>query len=192
MKFDVCTGAFVAGLDAGLVYNEFPLMGGRLIPPTSELFDPHYAVNRGDPSLRASKTSSFALWRNFFENPTTVQFDHRVLATTTFISVVSLFMFVRRPHIKAALPPTTYRLIKGTMHMAFLQVALGISTLVYLVPIHLAATHQAGSLVLLTLALASGASLRRPGKVARELLKRGRVAGQFTKPANPVAPVMVK
>ena len=75
------------------------------------------------------------------------------------------------------------------MHMAFLQVALGISTLVYLVPIHLAATHQAGSLVLLTLALASGASLRRPGKVARELLKKGRVAGQFTKP---VAPVLTK
>lgn len=155
-------------------------MGGRLVPPTSELLDPHYATNRGGD--KASKSSSFALWRNFFENPTTVQFDHRVLATTTFLSIVSLFLYVRRPGVKAALPPTTYRLIKGSMHMSFLQVALGISTLVYLVPIHLAATHQAGSLVLLSLVLASGASLRRPGKVATELLRKGGKLGQFTAP----------
>ena len=62
---------------------------------------------------------------------------------TTFTSIVSLFLFVRRPSIAMHLPPTTVRLIKGTMHMSFLQVALGISTLIYLVPIHLAATHQA-------------------------------------------------
>lgn len=55
--------------------------------------------------------------------------------------------------------------------MSLLQVSLGISTLIYLVPIPLASAHQAGSLVLLTLALAAGASMRRPGKVARELLK---------------------
>ena len=55
--------------------------------------------------------------------------------------------------------------------MSILQVALGISTLLYLVPTHLAATHQAGSLVLLTLMLGVGASLRRPGKVAREVMK---------------------
>ena len=56
--------------------------------------------------------------------------------------------------------------------MSLLQVSLGISTLIYLVPIPLASAHQAGSLVLLTLALAAGASLRRPGKVARELLTK--------------------
>lgn len=37
------SGAFVAGLDAGLVYNEFPTMGGRLVPPGEELMDPRYA-----------------------------------------------------------------------------------------------------------------------------------------------------
>ena len=62
--------------------------------------------------------------------------------------------------------------------MSLLQVSLGISTLIYLVPIPLASAHQAGSLVLLTLALAAGASIRRPGKVAREMLKvRGIKAG---------------
>ena len=52
-------GALVAGLDAGLVYNEFPLMGGRVIPT----------------DLLALKPT----WLNFLENPTTVQFDHRYL-----------------------------------------------------------------------------------------------------------------
>lgn len=163
------SGAFVAGLDAGLVYNEFPLMGGRLVPPSSELIAPNYS----------RKPDGSDWWRNMFENPVTVQFDHRVLAITTFTSIVSLFLYVRRPSVKPHLPPTAYRLIKGTMHMSVLQVALGISTLVYMVPIHLAATHQAGSLVLLTLALASGASLRRPGKVASELLKLKK-GGAFT------------
>ena len=63
-------GAFVAGLDAGLLYNEFPLMGGRLAPPADELFDPAYAKNSDRSDL---------WWRSIFENPTTVQFDHRCL-----------------------------------------------------------------------------------------------------------------
>lgn len=46
-------------------------MGGRLIPPTSELIDDNYSRKKLDGSSSA--------WRNFFENPTTVQFDHRVL-----------------------------------------------------------------------------------------------------------------
>ncbi len=63
-------GAFVAGLDAGLLYNEFPLMGGRLAPPADELMSRAYAK---------SVDGSDLWWRNLFENPTTVQFDHRVL-----------------------------------------------------------------------------------------------------------------
>jgi len=63
-------GAFVAGLDAGLVYNEFPLMGGRLVPPADELLSTEYAK-------KLDKSDKW--WRNIFENPTTVQFDHRVL-----------------------------------------------------------------------------------------------------------------
>ena len=63
-------GAFVAGLDAGLLYNEFPLMGGRIAPPLDELFSAAYAMNAD---------GSDVWWRNIFENPTTVQFDHRIL-----------------------------------------------------------------------------------------------------------------
>lgn len=66
------SGAFVAGLDAGLVYNEFPTMGGRLIPSTSELMDNRYAkkIDGGD-----------RWWRNMLENPVTAQFDHRIFVS---------------------------------------------------------------------------------------------------------------
>jgi heme A synthase len=73
-----CIGAFVAGLDAGLLYNEFPLMGGRLSPPKDELFDPAYAKKEDRSDL---------WWRNVLENPITVQFNHRCL--------VRSFLFVR-------------------------------------------------------------------------------------------------
>ncbi|GAA6064592.1 hypothetical protein JCM10212_003768 [Sporobolomyces blumeae] len=159
------SGALVAGLDAGLINNEWPLMGGSLHPPWYELNKDFYC-RKADKSDR---------WRNLFENPTTAQFDHRMLAYTTFLSVVSLFAYARRPHVRAHLPPTTFRLIKASLHMSLLQVALGISTLLYLVPVPLAATHQAGSLVLLSLVLATGATIRRPGRVAQEVLKVRRI-----------------
>lgn len=165
-------------------------MGGGLHPGMAELNKDFYC-RKADKSDR---------WRNVTENPTTVQFDHRMLvrcallllsffhalsltrqlcplpraaqAYTTFLSVVSLFAYARRPHIRSQLPPSTYRLIKASLHMSVLQVALGISTLLYLVPTHLAATHQAGSLVLLSLVLAAGATLRRPGsRVAQEAMR---------------------
>ena len=55
------SGAFVAGLDAGLTYNTYPKMAGRWIPSDVMSFSPK--------------------WKNFFENPTTVQFDHRLLVS---------------------------------------------------------------------------------------------------------------
>jgi cytochrome c oxidase assembly protein subunit 15 len=151
-------------------------MGDQLVPPRDELLDARYA--------RAPDGSDM-LWRNVLENPTTVQFDHRVLAITTFLSTAALFLYARRlprggvvvPGSAAAvagLPPATLRLVKGAFHMAILQAALGISTLVYLVPIPLASAHQAGSLVLLTLCVAAGASLRRPGRAARQWLQARR------------------
>lgn len=70
-------GAFVAGLDAGLIYNEFPTMGGGIIPPLGELMSPFYAH---------AKDNSDMFWRNIFENPTTVQFDHRVLVSIFSVS----------------------------------------------------------------------------------------------------------
>ena len=67
------SGAFVAGLDAGLVYNEFPTMGGRLVPPNEELMDPRYGKR---------KDGGDRWWRNLLENPVTAQFDHRLLVST--------------------------------------------------------------------------------------------------------------
>ena len=73
---NVCIGALVAGLDAGLLYNEFPLMGGRLAPPADELFDTAYAKKADGSDL---------WWRNILENPTTVQFDHRCLVSVFYL-----------------------------------------------------------------------------------------------------------
>jgi len=152
------SGAFVAGLDAGLLYNEFPLMGGRLSPPRDELFDPAYAKKDDKSDL---------WWRNVLENPITVQFNHRCLAITTYVSTGLLFASSLNPGMKAALTPMAKRLVKSAFLMANVQVALGISTLLYLVPIPLAALHQAGSVALLTTTIHLLLSLRRPGAAAR-------------------------
>ncbi|TFK29220.1 electron transfer protein 1 [Coprinopsis marcescibilis] len=152
------SGAFVAGLDAGLLYNEFPLMGGRLAPPTAELFDPAYAKSADKSDL---------WWRNIFENPTTVQFDHRVLATTTYIAAAALYAQTFKPAVRAALPPLTRTAITAAFAMANVQVLLGITTLLYLVPVPLAALHQAGSVMLLSAMVHVLITLRRPGAAAR-------------------------
>jgi len=164
------SGAFVAGLDAGLVYNEFPKMGDRCVPPTTELLSPAYAKNPDGSDL---------WWRNIFENPTTVQFDHRVLATTTYISSLALFAQTLRPSIRTLLPPITRTAAAIAFTFVNIQVLLGISTLIYLVPVPLAAAHQAGSVALLGSMLYLLGTLRRPGVVAR-MWRKVRV-GQKTK-----------
>ncbi|EIW82484.1 electron transfer protein 1 [Coniophora puteana RWD-64-598 SS2] len=151
------SGAFVAGLDAGLVYNEFPLMGGRLVPPTDELFATAYAKSADGSDL----------WRNIFENPTTVQFNHRVLATATYISTWLLWAQSRNPAMRAVLPPLARVSINAALAMANVQVLLGLATLLYMVPIPIAASHQAGSVALLSTMVHLLVSLRRPGMAAR-------------------------
>ncbi|KAJ7047668.1 electron transfer protein 1 [Mycena alexandri] len=151
------SGVFVAGLDAGLVYNEWPLMGGRLAPPTEELFSPAYAKNENKSDL----------WWNIFENPTTVQFDHRVLATTTYTGIALLFAQTFRSAWRMTLPPLAITGVRAAFAMANVQVLLGISTLLYMVPVPLAAAHQAGSVLLLSAMLQLLAALRRPSAAAR-------------------------
>ncbi|KAF7978321.1 hypothetical protein HWV62_937 [Athelia sp. TMB] len=150
--------AFVAGLDAGLVYNEFPYMGENLVPPTNELFAPVYAKRPDRSDL---------WWRNMLENPTTVQFDHRVLAVSTYLATTAMFLHSLRPSMRAILP----RVTRGAVHAAFamvnVQVALGITTLLYLVPVPLAAAHQAGSVALLSTMVFLVGSLRKPSAAAR-------------------------
>ncbi|KAF8609258.1 cytochrome oxidase assembly [Ceratobasidium sp. AG-I] len=152
------SGAFVAGLDAGLVYNEFPTMGGRLAPPREELMNPVYAQKSDKSDL---------WWRNMLENPSTVQLNHRVLALTTYLSTTLLFIHSRRASLRSLLPAQTRRLATLAFGLVNLQAALGITTLLYLVPIPLAASHQAGSVALLTAVTALAMSLRKPGRAAR-------------------------
>jgi cytochrome c oxidase assembly protein subunit 15 len=125
----ILSGGFVAGLKAGLAYNTFPLMDGHWIPEVIFMQTP--------------------LWRNFFENIATVQFDHRLLATLVFISVIVLWLAARRHSLPAAVNTGMQLMLAATL----LQVGLGISTLLLHVPVALAATHQAGALLLLTAAL---------------------------------------
>jgi cytochrome c oxidase assembly protein subunit 15 len=127
------------------------MMGNGLIPPTTELLNPYY-THSAEPSIFS------LIMRNIGENPVLAQLDHRVLAVTTF-ALVSLAWIsaIRRP-----LPKTVKQGMHAVMGFAVVQVSLGIATLVYLVPTHLAATHQAGSLALLTAALVLSSRLRAP------------------------------
>lgn len=149
-------------------------MGDRIVPPLGDLFSPLYARDKVD--LRD------LYWRNLLENPTTVQFDHRLLATTTFFSTAGLHLLTLSKRYRPFLPPATVALLRGAFHMSLVQVGLGISTLIYLVPTPLAALHQAGSLVLLSLTLAAGLSLRRPGAAARAWLAARRTAAPGSRP----------
>jgi cytochrome c oxidase assembly protein subunit 15 len=118
----VIWGALVAGLHAGLIYNTFPLMDGRLIP--NGLSNP-------------------------FSDVMTVQFTHRVLAILLVVKIVGLWL----RELKAAMTPRARHLSYGLLAMVFVQAALGISTLLLVVPVPLALAHQTGALILFTLAI---------------------------------------
>ncbi|EKG16301.1 Heme A synthase/Protoheme IX farnesyltransferase [Macrophomina phaseolina MS6] len=172
------SGALVAGLDAGLIYNEFPWMGLGLTPPKKELFDPFYSHVPDQSDL---------WWRNMLENPSLVQLDHRCLAMTTFTAIMALAAYTRFPKLRAALPTNVKKGMTAVTHMAWVQVALGISTLIYMVPTHLAATHQAGALALLTTTVLLWSRLRVPGRLARMVHARS-AANSVTRPRSPVSP----
>ena len=125
----VFSGALVAGTRAGFVYNTFPLMDGRWLPPDAFSIAPWY--------------------RNFFENAATVQFDHRVTALVVVIAITSFWW-----HLVRGRAPRRVRWAGSLLvAAAALQVTLGITTLLYLVPLPLAAAHQAGALLLFTAAV---------------------------------------
>jgi cytochrome c oxidase assembly protein subunit 15 len=132
----ILSGGFVAGTRAGLTYNTFPLMDGRLVP--------------------AGYTQLQPLWVNWFENIAAVQFDHRVLAVVTVLAVSLLWA----AGLRANLPKPAGKALHVLLAVAVLQVALGISTLLLVVPIPLAAAHQAGAVLLLTSAIIFRHTLR--------------------------------
>ncbi|WP_339853442.1 COX15/CtaA family protein [uncultured Nisaea sp.] len=123
-------GAFVAGLDAGLIYNTFPLMNGHVVPPDYGFAQP--------------------FWINFFENPAAVQFNHRIIAMLTFASIVWLLIRAIR---STEIAPRTRLAIHSLAGMSAIQVALGISTLLAQVPVALGAAHQGGAALTLSAAI---------------------------------------
>lgn len=135
----VLSGGFVAGIRAGLAYNTFPLMNGHLIPPDLFLLEPWY--------------------RNFFENMTTVQFDHRLIA---WILIFTIPLFWFKAIFKTNLPGTTRLACHLFLFMLTIQVSLGIATLLQVVPIHLAAAHQGGAVLLFAASLWVSHRLSKP------------------------------
>ena len=134
-------GAFVAGLDAGLIYNTFPQMGPGLVPP--DLWDPKLGL------------------LNLFDNRVTVQFQHRVLAIATLFAAFFFwsgsralrFPPVDGPGPLERLAPADRLACSTLMLVAGLQALLGVATLVMFVPVYLGALHQAGALLLVTAGL---------------------------------------
>ena len=133
----ILSGGLVAGTRAGHAFNTFPLMNGQLIP--SGLFD------------------VTPIWRNFFENIITVQFDHRVLALLLFL-LISILWYKSGKIKMHTLAVTGRHLLLAAL---VLQITLGISTLLLVVPVALAASHQAGAIILLTASIFYSHQLNR-------------------------------
>jgi len=132
----VLLGALVAGIRAGFAYNTFPLMNGHVVPPEIMMLSPW--------------------WKNFFWNMATVQFDHRAVGWLLAFTVPLLWWRLRGPRI----PARARRGGAALLAMVAVQLALGIATLVNVVPLPLAALHQAGALIVFALALNVAHALR--------------------------------
>lgn len=122
-------GALVAGIDGGMGFNTWPLMNGAVIPAGLGAAEPWYL--------------------NIFENPLTVQFDHRVLGYTVVLAaVLQAVWLARNPDTDGLRPSATALAV-----LSLLQVALGIWTLLSFVPIELGLAHQAGAIAVFAAAL---------------------------------------
>jgi len=130
-------GSFVAGLRAGYIYNGFPLMGGQFLPGEYAALSPW--------------------WRNWFENSAAAQFDHRLLAEITWLAIAGSWLW----SLRCDLDRRARLALHALFAMATLQAALGIATLLLVVPLPLAVLHQVGGVLLVTAALVAHHSLRR-------------------------------
>jgi len=132
-------GALVSGTRAGLIYNTWPLIDGALVPEPARLF------------------FDVPLWRNFFENTLTVQFDHRMVAYALELLVLLHAVDVARTVRGGAA-------LTGALALASavtLQATLGIATLIHQVPLALALPHQTVALAVLAIAVVHAKRLAR-------------------------------
>ncbi len=144
--FQILLGGLVAGTNAGFVYNTWPAMDGGFMPGGIMFLHPWYL--------------------NFFANDATIQFQHRIGAYLVVISVFVLYANARwsAPARHAGL---ALNLLAG---MVLVQAALGILTLLLVVPTPIAAAHQAGALLLFT------ASLFAAHRIAAEAPRKTAIA----------------
>ncbi|MCY4336856.1 MAG: COX15/CtaA family protein [Litoreibacter sp.] len=124
----IILGALVAGNDAGRTYTDWPLMGGEFFPSLAFEFEP--------------------IWRNFFEGEALVQFNHRMLGYAV-IAFGLIIWFISRRSANTA----TKQSFDWVAVMLFGQMVLGVGTVLYAAPWHLAIAHQLGAVALVCLIL---------------------------------------
>jgi cytochrome c oxidase assembly protein subunit 15 len=137
-------GALVAGLRAGYAFNTWPLIDGAWVPDAARLF------------------FDTPLWRNFFENILAVQFDHRMLAYAIFVVALVHAIDVGRTVKDGGVRFGAFVLFAAIV----LQIALGIATLLWVVPLSLALLHQAMAMLVLTAASVHASHLGRVRRVS--------------------------
>ncbi len=124
----VLLGALVAGIDAGRGYIDWPMMNGAFLPPESFDYEP--------------------VWTNFFENPALVQFNHRILGYIVFIAAALVWFKSRASAL------TLIKRAFSLMLLAVLgQVVLGVGTVLYAAPWHIAIVHQIGAIIVFVVML---------------------------------------
>jgi len=124
----VIVGALVAGIDAGRTYTDWPLMGGDVFPALAFEYSP--------------------LWRNFFESEALVQFNHRTLGYVLFVLGMFIWWRSRRAANRAVKQAFDWVAV-----IMLGQLVLGIGTVLYAAPWHLAIIHQLGAVALICLIL---------------------------------------
>lgn len=137
-------GALVAGARAGLTYNTWPLMDGHLVPSVAKL------------------TSMKPLWLNFLENPTMLQFQHRMFAYLLVLMVIGHAFKAMQNRAGSSIVRRAWTL----SGLVLLQAALGIFTLLHVlpagkIPIFLALAHQAVAFLLLAMAVVHRAAMTK-------------------------------
>ena len=121
----ITIGAFVSGMDAGQIYNTWPLMGSTYFPDDNNI-------------LNIFKFSAF-------NDPSLVQFMHRNLAYVILIFYFVIFIKIYRNKLK-----NLYLAINIVGIFMFIQILLGIFTLIYGAQIYLASMHQISSIFLVS------------------------------------------
>ena len=121
----IVIGAFVSGMDAGKIYNSWPLMGNTYFPND----------NNVENLLKLSA----------FSDPSLVQFIHRNLAYLIGLFYVSIFFKVYKNKITEL-----YKSVNILGFFIILQIILGIFTIILGAQIYIAAVHQVSSIFLVT------------------------------------------